>query len=372
MVAELKASLQKVPDVLCADSLEAFRSFDGLPPVPHFVQKKSNKEVEVMMKPVSTINLESGNCEKWGDLWKHNEEQEAEKQDLWEYKASPCRKRALEDYVKLMDETISNKDGINSSYVGDFSERTVAYWNVKDLSTPSKKAQRVEPTVPIKRANPPSPTTTQAGTGPRQNLFGTCSGIYESDESHRKLVYSRKDTKCDAESKLCGACEPTSSTQTNFDSKYRMELFPQKEKYLETENASQPGNLSSFSSLSDDSEIENLLLEAVEHAEKFHSVSMADVKKVMLPSKQPKDEYSGAVTTNHRQGNADKVGIGPKVSYSLPKIYFRVFGQEPHVSHTAEDDCRTMLQIIRGAAINKFPKWCDQNAVSLRSISPMY
>ncbi|RUS91726.1 hypothetical protein EGW08_000552 [Elysia chlorotica] len=61
-----------------------------------------------------------------------------------------------------------------------------------------------------------------------------------------------------------------------------------------------------------------------------------------------------------------------KVSYSLPKIFYRVFGQQPLVSHTAEDDCRTMLQVIRGSAITKFSQWCDQNAVSLRSISPMY
>ncbi|GFN91151.1 three-prime repair exonuclease 1 [Plakobranchus ocellatus] len=69
---------------------------------------------------------------------------------------------------------------------------------------------------------------------------------------------------------------------------------------------------------------------------------------------------------------AAEAGVKGRQSYSLPKVYARVFGQEPPLPRTAEHNCNNMLEIIRETSIDKFPQWCDAKAVPLCSITPIY
>ena len=59
-----------------------------------------------------------------------------------------------------------------------------------------------------------------------------------------------------------------------------------------------------------------------------------------------------------------------KVSYSLVNIYKRTFGCEPTISHTAEDDCKTLLQCVKRKSPD-FIRWVDRNAVLLSNIEAL-
>ncbi|GFN88204.1 three prime repair exonuclease [Plakobranchus ocellatus] len=99
-------------------------------------------------------------------------------------------------------------------------------------------------------------------------------------------------------------------------------------------------------------------------AKRQRSMPTADPKSVLcLPN--------GAEAGVNDRGSQQE-GSEAKKSYSLSKVYARVFGQEPPLSHTAEQDCNNMLEIIYETAIDKFPQWCDANAVPLCNIRPMY
>lgn len=65
--------------------------------------------------------------------------------------------------------------------------------------------------------------------------------------------------------------------------------------------------------------------------------------------------------------NSTMSGFQPKLSYSLVNIYKRIFGFEPTVSHTAEDDCKALLQCVKRKSPD-FIRWVDQNAVLLSDI----
>ncbi|CAL1541815.1 unnamed protein product [Lymnaea stagnalis] len=51
-------------------------------------------------------------------------------------------------------------------------------------------------------------------------------------------------------------------------------------------------------------------------------------------------------------------------SYALSELYKRIFGRDPIASHTAEDDCKTLLSVIQTYGLS-FCQWSDQNAVPL-------
>jgi hypothetical protein len=72
--------------------------------------------------------------------------------------------------------------------------------------------------------------------------------------------------------------------------------------------------------------------------------------------------YSNTTTVNSTMS-----GFQPKLSYSLVNIYKRIFGFEPTVSHTAEDDCKALLQCVKRKSPD-FIRWVDQNAVLLSDI----
>lgn len=74
--------------------------------------------------------------------------------------------------------------------------------------------------------------------------------------------------------------------------------------------------------------------------------------------------YSNTTTVN------SMFNFQPKASYSLVNIYKRTFGCEPAVSHTAEDDCKALLQCVKRKSPD-FIRWIDRNAVLLSEIQPL-
>ncbi|XP_059151799.1 uncharacterized protein LOC131938016 [Physella acuta] len=89
----------------------------------------------------------------------------------------------------------------------------------------------------------------------------------------------------------------------------------------------------------------------------------------------PKTQCEKGLVTVINKSN-DKRGSNPeksngKKSYKLSEIYRALFGQSPLVCHTAEDDCLTLLKIIQWKA-ELFCKWCDEKALPLTEIDPMY
>lgn len=91
-----------------------------------------------------------------------------------------------------------------------------------------------------------------------------------------------------------------------------------------------------------------------------------------------KPRASSTTTQNslHMQSNVStpkSTPSSPSVnfkSYKLEEIYLRKFGTRPPVSHSAEDDCVTLLKVVKCAPSSL--EWIDKNAVLLSSIPMPY
>ncbi|XP_052091228.1 uncharacterized protein LOC127728075 [Mytilus californianus] len=75
--------------------------------------------------------------------------------------------------------------------------------------------------------------------------------------------------------------------------------------------------------------------------------------------------YSNTTTVN-----SSAFGVQKRVSYSLTNIYKRTFGCEPAISHTAEDDCKALLQCVKRKSPD-FIRWVDRNSILLSNLQPM-
>ncbi|KAK6196166.1 hypothetical protein SNE40_001444 [Patella caerulea] len=60
-----------------------------------------------------------------------------------------------------------------------------------------------------------------------------------------------------------------------------------------------------------------------------------------------------------------------KVSYSLPKLYLRIFNETPIASHTAENDCVTLMRLVKNAS-PRFLQWVDSFSIPFTHVKPMY
>ncbi|CAC5420675.1 unnamed protein product [Mytilus coruscus] len=75
--------------------------------------------------------------------------------------------------------------------------------------------------------------------------------------------------------------------------------------------------------------------------------------------------YSNTTTVN-----SSAFGVQKRVSYSLTNIFKRTFGCEPAISHTAEDDCKALLQCVKRKSPD-FIRWVDRNSILLSNLQPM-
>ena len=60
-----------------------------------------------------------------------------------------------------------------------------------------------------------------------------------------------------------------------------------------------------------------------------------------------------------------------RLSFKLQEIYRRSYGQLPPAAHNAEDDCITLLKVVRKHS-PQFLDWVDKHAVPFNTVSPMY
>ena len=57
--------------------------------------------------------------------------------------------------------------------------------------------------------------------------------------------------------------------------------------------------------------------------------------------------------------------------FRLVDIYERCFGNLPPVTNRAEVDCANVVKVVKNYS-RIFTEWCDDKAISLESIEPMY
>lgn len=83
------------------------------------------------------------------------------------------------------------------------------------------------------------------------------------------------------------------------------------------------------------------------------------------------NSFSAFVTASYNTTtrSSNPFSVRGKVSYSLTNIYKRTFGCEPPVSHTAEDDCKSLLQCVKRKSPD-FIQWVDKNAILLTTVPP--
>ncbi|GFN88206.1 three prime repair exonuclease 1 [Plakobranchus ocellatus] len=365
LVAHLEKGQQMIPeDVLCADSLEAFRAFDGLPPVPEFLQTRGEKSSEDQTSskrnalngvPFGNDNLSAASSTEAKDL--------VNSQSI----SSPVRKRGLENCQEPTRDAEQDSRQDDESSGADLKVSMETFWDTSGAATPAKKTSRLIQEAPTKRLPSPnfSPGMRVEYKGPQRNPIrgvDTLDKRAEFVQNERKLQGGNVSTIALSKGEV--GCDGLVESQ--------------EEKVQCTRDSSQEGDaLSKDQSLTDS---EKLFLEAVEESERLEAQQVNNdlvtkpVGEAVSGTANPENsgDNTPVVTRESALGKTYDVECQKKVSYSLPKLYARTFGQEPLVSHTAEDDCITMLKIIRNAAIKKFPQWCDENAVPLKDITSMY
>ncbi|XP_050414935.1 uncharacterized protein LOC126828911 [Patella vulgata] len=75
--------------------------------------------------------------------------------------------------------------------------------------------------------------------------------------------------------------------------------------------------------------------------------------------------------TSGQNLNSTRKETPSKVSYSLPKLYLRIFDETPIASHSAEDDCVTLMRLVKNAS-PRFIQWVDSFSIPFSHIKPMY
>ncbi|CAL1541812.1 unnamed protein product [Lymnaea stagnalis] len=132
-----------------------------------------------------------------------------------------------------------------------------------------------------------------------------------------------------------------------------------------------PQTPDTFSPWSTNSEAE--VIYAAEQAELNFIPEPGGTTKIQPPQETPSSISvcdTGSTTVGLGYSNINE-RRPKKGSYSLPKLYRCIFGQDPIDSHTAEDDCKTLLCVIQTKALS-FCQWCDKNAEQLINLNPMY
>ncbi|KAH9514593.1 Three-prime repair exonuclease 1 [Bulinus truncatus] len=269
MVSELGSASKELPqDILCADSLEAFRELDGLPRVPYnFSPLKKNTVVKL------GGGIQATDVEK------------------------------VEEPLNMLE----SQDTPNKRLKPSHNE-----WRTEEKTPECKTYQEDQP--------PSGPDNCQI-------MFGDSESPYSGDNI-------AVDT--------CSG----SSLQSNKPMELKTS-FPSINLEAKTTNSCQSRDVSDCSQA---------------HKRSYKSISNSS-RNINYT------RVNGNRNQNLSSGKINRVNE-PKVSYSLPILYRRLFGQDPSTSHTAESDCLTLLDIIRLNA-EKFCTWCDTNAVQLTSVEPM-
>ena len=368
----LKAELNRTgenlcEDILCADTLEAFRSLDGLPArndpfasqnhrsiyqgyTPKSTQIVWNKAPGVKRKPT-----ENESCKTNPKISKHNIDQfdvtmrceESEHNKV--HKADKVKKKLFVDEIASEEKTtklnLSNetKQGEDSQeYKSDEfsssledSDYLLALENVEnDLRNTDSSTSSVESS----RKSSDSDRTDSQGSNlskesiskPMRAGVASCTGYF---------IRENKNT-----------CK---------DSK----LF---EKVGEMKNGDKRATLKTTEP--------NMLLSSVAAASRSSIVTspcLTTSKPPATPANMSSSRSTTVITNSVLSvSSSEKSQPAQWQSYRLEQVYVRTFGSEPECSHFAESDCLSLLKIA--GQTPDLLEWVDQNAVKFSSVKPAY
>ncbi|XP_012938245.1 uncharacterized protein LOC101851949 [Aplysia californica] len=336
MISELQRADKDIPEhILCADSLEAFRTLDGLSPLSEFLKGKSQQRKRAQQFKISktpedeketwNASVVSVRSPRKSASTKNDPvspvTQFGQRLSLEEQSGSPARR-----YVP---------SGKGVEDVRYFDEHT---------SVSRRAVRQQEPQIQERQLK-----TSRHTEGEGLRRFQSSYVI--PDERRYDQMYETR----------------TSSTQVRTT---RQVVAPKTATDRpETASAVLPRRGSS---------------ELGDHKGSYYRRPGTPVERRDLPeARDDSDEEDADEDTDEdtdvdtgasdksRDGSGEKKESSKEVSYKLSAVYSRMFGQEPDVSHTAEDDCLTMLKIVHVLS-RKFIEWCDANAVPLNSVDPMY
>lgn len=320
LVSHLKLTNEEVPEgILCADSLEAFRTFDGLPPVPDFVLQKRAKAARLAVKSSGTLRQTPG------DVHGKNETSQtvADSSVIGVTKSSYGGQDNCSDQQKsALDFPEASSCDVKSKQP-KLSVQHTQIWNISD-HTPCKTTLRRTKTHPLQMKSNADEDVLKVESRVRRQLF---EGVSKADKEDSHPVVSHESQTSGEESAKC-------------DSRVS-------ENISELENK---GIISLRSSGIENNETRTLI----------------DTK-----NKSPENNSPISSRLNKKDGGKFPNWSQQHISYALQKIYARMFGREPKAAHTAEGDCLALLEIIYKQS-SVFSFWCDENAVPLQSIGPLY
>ncbi|XP_012941377.1 uncharacterized protein LOC106012576 [Aplysia californica] len=324
LIAELLKAHQEVPgDVLCVDSLEAFRALDGLPPVPDHVLEKRQREKLALSSRVT----ETGH----GDGVKHRAKnslslEAAEGGDVVTT-AESGGVSLNSDSDRPKGEDSGDEPPLKRSRLDGGEEVSVSSDGPVLCGDPGRGGWHRGEHTPVRKLSAPHPDRPEACRGPGVR------GILGSET--RRQLFPATVAATDGEG---------SSERTDHVSQNAAAVTDRADR-----RESHGGRLGGGQG-SDEHEEKNVRKESGEG-------TAANV---------------GGAGSGLRDSPEHKVGTAEtKVSYKLVEVYARMFGQVPDVSHTAEDDCVTMLRIAQVLS-TPFVHWCNRNAVRLTSVEAMY
>lgn len=317
LVSEFISAKKYVPrGILCVDSLEAFRAFDGLEPDPR--KRKL---------PASSTH------------------------------------QAGQDDQGLKNSCITASPNKQTKF-------ETGCWNVQEHTPPSSK-NCVAPPSP-KFSEPPNQKSTSLTVRRKLKL------VDDSPTSSLNLVDQTDEATCDKSngSKSSNNAESFSASYDDHSlleavEKAEQEYFSPEKTDNQTKifadqteiRADLPAYTSCVQSngeTSDTTAGQEKLTQAENLLENDPKTHCENSEARVAERKKSKNKPD----PKHDQSNGKK-------SYRLSEIYHRLFGQPPSVCHTAEDDCLTLLKIIKQKA-QVFCNWCDKKAVPLAEVDPMY
>lgn len=340
-------------DVLCTDSLEALRAFDGLPAVPEFLLKKRQaNSLSAMSLTADTqrINSLKESNETSGDKLKLNKTKN----------------------IESHNETNNIKTHQSCNDSSDNLKRTAETLEISYMNCKHAKVFPTHTAVWDKTEHTPSVSQMTKILGPESMNYSNLKN--RSSEVKRNLF--REDSGSGIESNQLGLVMhadlgekimSTGEESVNFDQNVFTKSVNDSVLFVEGTN-NKNISLKNGTTESDISTVMN--------GTSTESQGNSRELETTVKCGGEKAANSPVVTQNHNSlgksvNKFRNIHTPEKLSYSLKNVYSRMFGQQPSSCHTAEGDCLALLEILHSKQA-EFVSWCDSCAVPLMNVSPMY
>ncbi|BFZ20435.1 hypothetical protein BsWGS_23473 [Bradybaena similaris] len=362
LVSHLRCGSGEIPgDVLCTDSLEALRTFDGLPAVPEFLLKKKQAN------SLSSISL-TADTQRINSL-KESSETSGDKLKLNKSKN-----------IESHDETNNIKTHQSRNDSSDNLKRNVETLEISYMNCKHAKVSPTHTVVWDRTEHTPSVSQMTKILGPESMNYSNLKK--GSSEVKRNLF--REDSSSGIESKQLGSdllpdlgekMIPAGEESVNFDQNICPKSVNDSFLFVEGTN-NRNISFKNGTTKSDTSTVINSTSANYNTSFSTESQGNSGGLETAVKCVGEKAANSPVVAQNHnRLGKSvnkfRNIHTPEKLSYSLQNVYVRMFGHQPSACHTAEGDCLALLEILHSKQA-EFVSWCDSCAVPLMNISPMY